>query len=132
MSEYSVKNLYTSIYSNMQLTNKGQKMSEYDPNYVEGLALIRDGAQMIADGVNKILEAEEPEKAEKPNKDDFNALNWITKQGTKGDYQQAENDGSSAFKAVQQYVKAHKGFCHLHDFKIWLHNNDENLIDRKR
>jgi hypothetical protein len=78
-----------------------------------------------------ILEAEK-EESQKPTEDDFNALNWITKQGTKGDYQQVENDGSSAFKAVQQYIKAHKGFCHLHGFKIWLHNNNENLIDRKR
>jgi hypothetical protein len=80
----------------------------------------------------RIMEAEEPKKAEKPTETQFNAPNWTQKTGTKGAYEQVENDGSENFKAISQYVKNHKGFCNLHGFKIWLHNQDENVIDRRR
>ena len=76
-----------------------------------------------------ILEAE---KAEKPTEAQFNGLGWTTKEGTRGNYEQAENDSSPEFKALADYLAANKGFLHLYGFKCWIHNNDQNLIDRKR
>ena len=80
----------------------------------------------------KIVLGKEPEKTQKPTEAQFNGQNWITKHGTKGDYQQVENDKSESFRTVSQYVKAKSGFCNLYGFKVWLHNSNEDLIDRKR
>jgi hypothetical protein len=76
-----------------------------------------------------ILEAK---PVQKPTEQQFNGLGWVTKEGTRGAYEQAENDKSENFKLIQQYVKAHGGFCNIHGYKTWFHNNNENLIDRKR
>ena len=76
-----------------------------------------------------ILEATAPTK---PTEQQFNAPNWTQKEGSKGIYEQAQNDGSESFKIVSQYVQARKGFCNLYGFKVWLHNQDENTIDRRR
>ena len=75
---------------------------------------------------------EESTKADKPTEAQFNGLGWTVKKGTRGDYEQAENDNSEAFKNLSQYVKAHGGFSNLFGWKLWLHNSNENLIDRKR
>ena len=75
---------------------------------------------------------ETPTKAEKPTEPHFNGLGWTLKKGTKGNYDQVENDGSPEFKALTDYLAANKGFSYLYGFKCWIHNNDPNLIDRKR
>jgi len=75
---------------------------------------------------------EAPTKAEKPTEGQFNGLNWVTKKGTKGDYDQTANDGSPEFKALADYVKVNKGFVHFCGHKVFFHYKDENLIDRKR
>ena len=69
---------------------------------------------------------------EKPIETQFNGLNWTTKEGTRGNYEQTANDNSEAFKTLSAYVKAKGGFVTFHGFKAWIHNNDPNLIDRKR
>jgi hypothetical protein len=76
-----------------------------------------------------ILEAKPNEK---PTEQQFNGLDWVTKEGTRGAYTQTENNNSEAFKLLAEYVKAHKGFCNLYGWKVWIHNQNENLIDRKR
>ena len=76
-----------------------------------------------------ILEAT---KTEKPTEAQFNGLGWTLKKGTRGDYEQAENNKTENFKIVSNYLKAKNGFCNIFGFKVWLHNQDENRIDRKR
>jgi hypothetical protein len=76
-----------------------------------------------------ILEAR---PVQKPTEQQFNSLQWTTKTGTRGDYQQIENDKSQEFKILAEYVKSKGGFVNLHGFKVWLHNNNPDLIDRKR
>ena len=75
---------------------------------------------------------EETKAVEKPTETQFNGLGWTLKKGARGDYEQSENDNSEAFKILSQYVKAHGGFSNLFGWKLWLHNSNENLIDRKR
>ena len=79
--------------------------------------------------LGKPILAAAPRKA---TPEQFDSLKWTTKEGTKGNYEQARNDNSENFRTVSQYVKAHKGFCNIYGYKVWLHNNDENVIDRKR
>lgn len=74
---------------------------------------------------------EGPTKTEQPTEAQFNGLNWILQKGTRGDYEQKANDNSEAFKTLSQYLKDHGGFANLFGWKIWLHNSNENLIDRK-
>jgi hypothetical protein len=84
----------------------------------------------------RVAEAEKPvtvvTEDKKPTEAQFNAPNWVTKDGSKGNYQQAENDKTETFRIIQQYVKSKGGFCNIHGFKTWFHNNNENIIDRKR
>ena len=75
---------------------------------------------------------EEPKKEDNPTAAQFNSFGWTLQKGHRGDYEQAENDNSDAFKILSQYVKAHGGFSNLFGWKLWLHNSNENLIDRKR
>jgi len=74
----------------------------------------------------------EVQPVQKPTEQQFNSLQWTTKTGTRGDYQQIENDKSQEFKILAEYVKSKGGFCNIHGFKVWLHNQNENIIDRKK
>ncbi|TRZ48414.1 MAG: hypothetical protein D4S01_10355 [Dehalococcoidia bacterium] len=89
-------------------------------------------SKKVVDAATEELEKHAPKDEEKPTETQFNAPNWTQKEGSKGVYEQAQNDGSENFKIVSQYVKAHSGFCNLYGFKVWLHNQDENTIDRRR
>ena len=90
-----------------------------------------EAAQNLLNVLGKPI-LEESTKADKPTEAQFNGLGWTKKKGTRGDYQQSENDNSEAFKNLSQYVKAHGGFANLFGWKLWMHNSNENLIDRKR
>jgi len=78
------------------------------------------------------LKPKEIKDSKKPSDAQFNGLKWVQKEGTRGAYDQTENDKTENFRVVSQYVKAKGGFCNLYGFKTWLHNQDENLIDRKK
>ena len=91
--------------------------------------LINKAGDSLVDVLGKPVLAD---SSAKPSVQVFNSLNWISKEGLKGSYEQAENDNSEDFEAISRYVVDHKGFCILHGFKVWLHNNDPSLIDRKR
>ena len=118
------------------MNNQEKILAEILAQYLATKATsIRQELEAINESMNelgKIVLGEEPEKKQKPTEAQFNGQNWITKHGTKGDYQQVENDKSENFRTVSQYVKALGGFCNLYRFKCWLHNSDENKIDRKR
>ena len=88
----------------------------------------------LRDALTEDIEHDAPSevKNEKPTEAQFNDLSWTLKKGTRGDYEQSENDNSEAFKILSQYVKAHGGFSNLFGWKLWLHNSNEGLIDRKR
>lgn len=109
-------------------------MTVYNPKLVEALVLIRDGLIMTLDGVNILLGDKKPEeiKLTNPTENDFNSFNWQTKESSKGNYEQANNNDSKAFRILQNWLSEHKGFANLHGYKLWFHINDENLIDRRR
>ena len=110
-------------------------MTVYNAKEVEALVLIRDGLTMATDGINRLIEITEPKETEsskKPTEAQFNGLKWNQKEGTRGIYEQIENDNSQEFKLLAEYVKSKGGFCNIYGFKTWLHNNNENIIDRKR
>jgi hypothetical protein len=100
---------------------------------LEDAVKIRDHTQAIADTWNEIIDRHAPTAVtiNKPTQANFNALNWIKKTGSKGEYEQAVNDNSEAFRTLQMYLKESKGFTQLFGFKVWIHNNDENTIDRR-
>jgi hypothetical protein len=99
---------------------------------IDALVLVRDGLTMSLDGINKLLDGPEPKITRKPTEAQFNGQKWVTKEGSRGNYEQVEYDGSPEFKALSEYVKGHDGFCKIYGFKVWFHNNDEKVIDRKR
>ena len=95
---------------------------------------LRNAFLMAADALTEDIEKQAPPevKNEKPTESQFNGLPWTLKKGTRSDYEQTENNTSPEFKILSNYVKAHGGFCNIFGFKVWLHNNNENLVDRKR
>ena len=88
---------------------------------------------MVADSLNEELEKHAPPEAPtKPTEEQFNSPSRIQKEDSHGTYEQAANDKTENFRILAEYIKAHNGFCNLFDYKRWLHNNDPNIIDRKR
>ena len=65
---------------------------------------------------------------------DFDLLYWTKQQGTKGEYEQTcrENNKPEPFGRLQAELKEHKGFWRYKGFQYWFHQNDENVIDRRR
>lgn len=66
---------------------------------------------------------------------DFDKLPWQIKQGTKGAYQQTSRrstNNNDIFKALQAKLKEHNGFWQHQDFKYWFHQQDQNVIDRRK
>lgn len=67
--------------------------------------------------------------------EDFNKLFWETKQGTKGEYQQTSKTTTAnnpVFQALQALLKEKRGFCQLGAYKYWFHQNDADVIDRRK
>jgi hypothetical protein len=101
---------------------------------LEDAVKIRDHTQAIADAWNELIERHAPTAVtvNKPTQQEFYSLKWETQKGTKGDYEQTKNDSSKAFRTLQQYLETSKGFSRLFGFKVWIHNNDPNIIDRRK
>ena len=67
--------------------------------------------------------------------EDFNALFWETKEGTKGKYQQTSKKATNnhpVFQTLQTIVKEKGGFCILGGYKYWSHQGDVDIIDRRK
>lgn len=64
----------------------------------------------------------------------YNETGWSTVKGAKGDYQQVSRQLSKVdiFDRLQAELKAHMGFWQHDGFNYWFHQNDENVIDRRR
>ena len=66
---------------------------------------------------------------------DFDSLKWETKEGTKASYQQTTkeaNQNNDVFQALKKILQSHKGFWQNSSHKYWFHQNNENIIDRRR
>lgn len=60
---------------------------------------------------------------------------WEEKQGSKGEYQQTSkraNDNSIAFQELQKRLKEHNGFMVKEGFSYWFHQDDTDVIDRRK
>jgi len=66
---------------------------------------------------------------------DFNRLPWAKKQGTKGEYGQVSkrsSNNSDIFQALQKKLREHNGFWRHQEFKYWFHQQDQDVIDRRK
>ena len=66
---------------------------------------------------------------------DFNKLPYEKKQGTKGEYQQTSKrstNNSDVFQALQKKLREHNGFWRHQEFKYWFHQQDQDVIDRRK
>jgi len=66
---------------------------------------------------------------------DFDKLFWEKRQGNKGEYEQtskSSNNNSNIFQRLQQELKDHKGFWQHNGYKYWFHQQDQDVIDRRR
>jgi hypothetical protein len=66
---------------------------------------------------------------------DVSKLFWEKKQGEKGEYEQTSekaNQNSDLWKTLKVKVKEHKGFWQNGGYKFWFHQQDENVIDRRK
>jgi hypothetical protein len=99
---------------------------------VKALVLSLHEEGKLLEESKRVAEATEPKPVQKPTEQQFNSPQWTTKTGTRGDYQQIENDKSQEFKILAEYVKSKGGFCNIYGYKTWFHNNNENLVDRKK
>ena len=101
---------------------------------VEFVLKLRDACQMIADAANEYLEKEAPVNV-KAKTEDFNKLSWEIKSGTKGDYEQTTkeaNRDNEVFQELQQTLAEHKGFWQNSSFKYWNHQDNLDIIDRRK
>ena len=72
---------------------------------------------------------------EKEERLDFDKLFWEKKQGEKGEYEQTSekaNGNCDLWKQLKAKVKEHKGFWQNGGYKFWFHQQDENVIDRRK
>jgi len=66
---------------------------------------------------------------------DFNKLPYEKKQGTKGEYEQTSKrstNNSVLFQALQAKLREHSGFWQHQRFKFWFHQQDQDVIDRRK
>jgi len=101
---------------------------------VEFYVKVRDAGQMLADAANEQLEKMAPSEVKYGEKD-FDSLKWETKTGTKAEYQQTTkevNQNNDVFQALKKILQSHKGFWQNSSHKYWFHQNNENIIDRRR
>ena len=111
--------------------------AQYAVRRIQNILQEKEDLENLVNVLGKpILEAEKPVTTvtgdKKPTEVQFNAPNWVTKEGSKGNYQQVENDKTETFRIIQQYVKSKGSFANIYGFKTWFHNNNENIVDRKR
>lgn len=74
-------------------------------------------------------------KVKDPKNLDSDKLNWTTKEGTKGAYEQTSknvNNNSTAFQELQKKTKEKGGFMQHQGYKFWFHKDDEDVIDRRK
>jgi hypothetical protein len=93
---------------------------------------VRDAAQMIADAANEYLENRAPKEEIAA---DFEKLAWLDKKGEKGPFQQTSkqnNSNNDLWQTLQKKVKEHNGFWVHGDFKFWFHQQDQDVIDRRK
>jgi len=100
---------------------------------VEFLVKLRDAAQMIADAADEQLEKIKPPTVKYDSKD-FDKLSWTVKEGTKSSYEQTtkEANDNEIFKALQQILADHKGFWQSSTYKYWNHQDNQDIIDRRK
>jgi len=103
-------------------------------NDVDFLVKLRDAGAMIADAANERLEKLEPPTV-KYDERDYDKLTWADKEGTKSPYQQTTkeaNQNSEVFQALQQILTDRKGFWQSPSHKYWFHQNNSDVIDRRK
>lgn len=107
-------------------------MTVYNSKQVEGLALINDGLTMVQDGINKLIEKEEPKETKKPTLKEIQSLKSTEETSSKGPYQlvtKAKNSDNPAFQKLQSYITEKGGFVNLYNLKLWNFSRDpENKI----
>ena len=95
---------------------------------------MRDAFQMIADACDEYLQKQVP-KDKKAESEEFDKLSWTSKEGTKGNYEQTTkeaNQDSEVFRVLQKVLKDHKGFWQNSTHNYWNHQDNLDIIDRRK
>ena len=101
-------------------------MTDFSRKQIEGLVLARDGAQMIADGFNKILEETEPQEKQP----EYDLMKVITQQteGRNGYYLKAsadDNQNNPDYLALVKDLKQHNGKLTRQGYFAWLFDDQK-------
>lgn len=102
-------------------------MRGYNKRQVEAFVLIRDGLSMAIDGINRLMDVEEPE--DRPQYD-LEKISWTTEKGNKGEYEKATEQDSVDYRALLNDLEAHDGKLQRQGFFIWKFTQG-NSIGRK-
>jgi hypothetical protein len=92
-------------------------MTVYNPKQVEAMVLIRDGLTMTLDGVNRLLELEEPKETKKY---DLSKVKTEKTEGPSGFYQKATEQDSQDYRLLIEDLKQHDGKLTRDGMFIWL------------
>ncbi len=99
-----------------------------DSKQLEGFVLIRDGATMIADGVQKILETTEPKEEPKTEREyDLSKIKTERTEGPSGFYQKATEQDSGDYKLLIEDLKRHDGKLARDGMFVWLFSDGKSV-----
>jgi hypothetical protein len=96
-----------------------------DNKQLEGFVLLRDGLNMAADGINKIIETTEP-KETKPQYD-LPKIKTERTEGPSGFYEKATEQDSQDYRKLLEDLKAHDGKLTRDGFWIWLFSDEKTV-----
>lgn len=98
---------------------------------VAPLIKIRDGTQMIADGLTELIEERAPPKAkELPWAVD--KIAWQEATGSRGPYFRANPQSTVDFQNMLQDIKNHGGKLNRNGFFFWVFTSDQATVGRKK
>jgi ferritin-like metal-binding protein YciE len=82
-----------------------------------------------------IISAKQRIEQAKIPQEDFSVLKWQSQLGSKQPYEQTSKDmngNNATFQALQQKLSEHGGFWKHADYSYWFHQQDSNVIDRRK
>jgi len=69
------------------------------------------------------------------SEEDFDELVWETREGAKGKYEQTSksvNNNALLFETLQHKLIEYGGFWQNNSYRYWTHNQDADVIDRRK
>jgi len=102
-------------------------------NRVDSLVKIRDGAQMILDGVNEILESMSPYSKPSDVTPDLAGVMWKAATGDKGPDEKSEEDlNNPNYKLLLKALQEHSGKMSAGNYFVWTFSDNKTIGRKKR